>query len=321
MRQDLEKLEEVVSKLGGTKSSVIAEKKAIQKILSKLRSKIAAEERQQLRNRKRVEEILNVVIAIAAFDYTAKAKIKSRGDDFDALANGINMLGEELESSTISLHEKEVLLKEIHHRVKNNLQVISSLLSLQSASITDPFSLEKFNESLNRIRSMAMVHEKLYQGSDLSRIDMSEYIISLVNYLNSVYNHSDLKVEISVHVDLKSPTIRIEEAVPCGLIINELVTNAFKYAFLRKKKGALYVGFEERQTGKKQDSYLLEVRDDGQGLPLDIDVDTTGTLGLQLVSLLTEQIGGKLKVSRENGTSFQIRFSLDSSDHQRSSNA
>jgi two-component sensor histidine kinase len=319
MKEHLEEVIEAVDKLGKSKLSVISQKKVIQKAILKLKNKLARDERKKRKDAKRVEDILHVVIAIAKFDYASKARIWNDGDHFDALANGINMLGEELESSTISLHEKEVLLKEIHHRVKNNLQVISSLLNLQSATITDPHSLEKFNESINRIRSMAMVHEKLYQGSDLSRIDMNEYIMSLVNYLNSVYNNAGLEVKIVVNVDMKSPSFRIEEAVPCGLIINELVTNAFKYAFLKKKKGDLYIGFQERKSGTQYKSYLLEVRDDGSGLPDEIDVNNTPTLGLQLVSLLTDQIGGKLKVEREKGTYFQIRFRLIASDLQRSS--
>ena len=319
MKFSLEEINEAVDRLGKDKSSLISGKRAIQKALFKLQKKINAEERKEAKTSKRVDEILKAVIAIARFDYSSKAIIGNKGDHFDALANGINMLGEELQASTISLHEKEVLLKEIHHRVKNNLQVISSLLSLQAATISDPISREKFNESLYRIRSMAMVHEKLYQGSDLSRIDMNEYITSLVNYLNSVYSDQDKHMEISVKVDMKSPSFRIEEAIPCGLIINELVTNAFKYAFSGKRKGMLFVGFRELTTGKKQASYSLEVRDNGPGLSPDIDIHTTSTLGLQLVSLLTEQIGGRLQVDRKDGTCFKIRFSLNAMDHHRSS--
>jgi two-component sensor histidine kinase len=290
-------------------SFISSERKIILNAIARLDKKLSAHEKERQRNEERVSDILDVVLNISNFDYSLKAGVEGKGDHFDALAKGINMLGDELQSSTISLHEKEVLLKEIHHRVKNNLQVISSLLSLQSATINDPHSLEKFTESRNRIRSMAMVHEKLYHGSDLSRIDIREYIVSLVNYLNSSYNQSGNRIEISVDIRIFTRLFAIDEAIPCGLIINELLTNAFKYAFQKSGEGKLYVGFHEKIEAGKKTVFSLEVKDNGQGLPADLDVQTTPTLGLQLVTLLTEQLSGKLRVFRSKGTRFQVSFS------------
>jgi two-component sensor histidine kinase len=156
---------------------------------------------------------------------------------------------------------------------------------------------------------MAMVHEKLYYGTDLSRINIEEYIVSLVNYLNSSYNPALKAVSVSVDIQISTRMFAIDEAIPCGLIINELLTNAYKYAFSKSGKGTLYVGFHEKKQKGKKTVFHLEIRDNGTGLPGSLDIARTATLGLQLVSLLTEQIGGKLKVSRTKGTRFQISFS------------
>ncbi|HEV7230800.1 MAG TPA: histidine kinase dimerization/phosphoacceptor domain -containing protein [Bacteroidia bacterium] len=309
MRKDLIELKEMILNAGKEDLFLATQKKVMLNVILRLDKKMLSHEIEHKKSEERVNNILDAVLNISRFDYSVKACIEGKGDHFDALAKGINMLGDELQSSTISLHEKETLLKEIHHRVKNNLQVISSLLSLQSATINDPYSLEKFTESRNRIRSMAMVHEKLYHGSDLSRIDIRDYIVSLVNYLNSSYNQSSNPVAIDVDIGISTRLFAIDEAIPCGLIINELVTNAYKYAFQNKGKGNLYVGFHEKKEDGRKTVYTLEVKDNGRGLPPNVDVQTTPTLGLQLVSLLTEQLSGKLRVSRSKGTRFQVSFS------------
>jgi two-component sensor histidine kinase len=310
MNKSLKKLGDALARLEKAPSPSLNDKNAVKKAFSEVEKLIVDQEKNQAKNNKRISEILDVVINIAKFDYSVKAKISNKGDHFDALASGINMLGEELQSSTVSLREKEVLLREIHHRVKNNLQMISSLLSLQSAFISDPYSLEKFTESRNRIRSMAMVHEKLYLGRDLSRIDMTEYINSLVNYLNTSYNLDEKKISVSVNILISDRLFNIDEAIPCGLIINELITNSFKHAFLKKKEGKIQVVFKQRKAKGNLISYTLEISDNGSGLSEAINVLDTPTLGLQLVALLTEQLEGKLIISREKGTSFLITFAV-----------
>lgn len=202
-----------------------------------------------------------------------------------------------------SLREKEALLKEIHHRVKNNLQVTSSLLRLQSSYIQDPETLEMFAESQNRIRSMALVHEKLYKSSDLSRINFSEYIDSLVGLLFRSFGVNPGRVTLKQN---KEPLfLSIESAVPCGLIVNELVSNCMKHGFPGEKYGEIYVALESPAA----DDFLLKVKDNGIGLPANFSLDSTETLGLQLVKTLVNQLNGTIQIDSQNGTTFSIRFS------------
>ncbi|MFB2968736.1 PAS domain S-box protein [Aerosakkonema sp. BLCC-F183] len=201
-----------------------------------------------------------------------------------------------------SLKEKEVLLKEIHHRVKNNLQVISSLLKLQSAYIKDEQALTLFTESYNRIRSMALIHEKLYQSEGLSRINASEYINEMVRNLVNSYKVYASSVQLGIETE--EMEIDIDTAIPCGLIINELVTNALKYAFNDREIGKLCVNFYRLD----RDSLRLEVSDNGVGLPPDFDIEEIDSLGLQLVYNLTEQLDGEIAIDSSRGTAFQITF-------------
>jgi len=200
------------------------------------------------------------------------------------------------------LDEKEVLLKEIHHRVKNNLQVISSLLSLQSNYVRDTADAEIFRESQNRIRSMALIHEKLYQSGSVSRVDFPQYARSLATTLFRSYRSSESNVRLEV--DFGDVALGIDAAVPCGLIINELLSNALKHAFPGGRGGTVYLALRE-QGGKTR----LTVRDDGVGFPDRLDVRRPGSLGLQLVNTLVAQIGGVLEVDRSAGTEFSIAFS------------
>ncbi len=203
-----------------------------------------------------------------------------------------------------SLQEKVVLLREIHHRVKNNLQVISSLLNLQSGYIEDKKSLEIFRESQNRVRSMALIHEKLYQSKDLNKIEFSEYIKSLIKDLFSSYNIDSER--ITLKSELEGIFFEIDTAILCGLIINELISNSFKHAFPAGMKGEVYVGL--KKTGENK--FILILRDNGIGFPHDIDFRKTESLGLQLVTTLTDQLGGKIELNRNNCTEFKITFSV-----------
>jgi PAS domain S-box-containing protein len=193
--------------------------------------------------------------------------------------------------------KKEIMLKEIHHRVKNNMQIISSLLSLQFRYITDEKYTEMIKESQNRIRSMALIHENLYKSGDLQNINFREYITEIVQQLSRSYGGQDIALTMKVddvHVD-------IDTAVPLGLIINELVSNALKYAF-PDNKGEITVIL------RAGDSIIeLIVKDDGVGIPSTVDVRTTKTLGLQLVfSLVENQLNGHINLERKKGTEFYI---------------
>jgi PAS domain S-box-containing protein len=200
-----------------------------------------------------------------------------------------------------SLDEKEMLLKEIHHRVKNNLMIISSLLNLQSRYIKDEESKNIFKESQNRARSMALIHERLYQSADLKRIDFGEYIRTLANDLYNTYVMDTSLIKLNIDVD--DLRLDINTSIPLGLIVNELVTNSLKHAFPEAKSGEIDIIFHKQ--GKH---YLLEVKDNGIGFPEDIDYKNTDSLGLQLVNNLTEQIDGKIEFNHTSGTSFKIIF-------------
>jgi PAS domain S-box-containing protein len=200
-----------------------------------------------------------------------------------------------------SLAEKEVLLKEIHHRVKNNLQVVSSLLFLQSRKIQDPELAVHFSESQNRIYSMSLAHELLYQSENLADIRLPIYVQSLVGQIEQTFPSGDKPVSCRVAVD--DMTMDIEQVIPCGLLITELLSNALKHAFPGDRGGTVDVEFH-RQGG----SLSLTVRDDGIGLPVDLDFATAETLGVQLIRALTVQLDGTLEQERRNGTLIRVVF-------------
>jgi|GEM_PF-1068804 len=201
-----------------------------------------------------------------------------------------------------SLHEKEILLKEIHHRVKNNLQVISSLLKLQSGYTKDDQAIAMFKDSQNRIRSMALIHEKLYQSQDLARINFSEYVQSLAAELLRSYRMGRNAIALNIEID--EIALNIDTAIPCGLLINELVSNALKHAFKNKDKGEICI-----QLQPDRDShFILSVSDNGIGFPQDLDFRDTESLGLQLVCTLTEQLEGTVELNSHHGTTFNILF-------------
>ncbi|MDX2216683.1 MAG: histidine kinase dimerization/phosphoacceptor domain -containing protein [Oculatellaceae cyanobacterium bins.114] len=209
----------------------------------------------------------------------------------------------------LSLKEKESLLKEIHHRVKNNLQIISSVLRLQSDYIKDANILTLFNESQNRIRSMALIHEKLYQSKDLSRINMGEYINDLTDNLLRSYAASSQN--IILQIEANDVWMDIDTAIPCGLIINELVSNAVKHAFpnaihLDKAHQNNMISVSINRPTETQ--FKLVVSDNGIGIPKEIDFQNTESLGLELVCIFTEQLGGKIELDSDQGTSFAIIF-------------
>jgi PAS domain S-box-containing protein len=202
-------------------------------------------------------------------------------------------LREQLERHTkqleASLQEKELLLKEIHHRVKNNMQVVSSLLNLQAELIEEEETREMFLESRHRIRSMALVHERLYQTADFAGVDFGEYLRKLTSDLYHAYK--DRAARVSVQVDVRDVVLGMDLAVPCGLIVNELVSNAFKHAFPQQREGKIRISLYEQQR-----DYVLIVEDDGVGLSCDVDFQNPDSLGLQLVLTLVEQMEGEIEV-------------------------
>ena len=199
------------------------------------------------------------------------------------------------------IREKETLLREIHHRVKNNLAIVSSLLALQASRSEDPAARDVLNESRQRVYTMALVHEKLYQTRDFASINFKDYITTMINEIISLFHPGSNRVATELNVE--DIELTIELAIPCGLILNELLTNAMKYAFPDNRAGVLHVGFT--RTG---DAYTLTVRDNGVGLPDGFNYRETQTLGLQIVIILTGQLNGLLQVNANNGTEVAVSF-------------
>jgi two-component sensor histidine kinase len=199
------------------------------------------------------------------------------------------------------LREKEVLLREVHHRVKNNLQIVSSLLHLQSAASQDPGVAKLFEDSRRRVQAMASVHDILYQSPDLGHVAIAPYFEKLVSALRAT--HLQIGRDIQVLTQVSVPHLDLQSAAPCGLIVSELVTNAFKYAFEGRESGTVRVMLHEAAPGQLR----LTVQDDGRGMPEDASQATEG-FGLRLVRLLAEQIGGTLEISSGPGTELSVSF-------------
>jgi PAS domain S-box-containing protein len=200
-----------------------------------------------------------------------------------------------------TVKEKEILLKEVHHRVKNNLQVISSILNLQASYIDDKKTLDILKESQDRIKTMSFVHERLYQNSDFSSIKIGEYILSLVKDL--IYSYKIDNNEIKLITQFDTIFLDLDQAIPCGLIVNELVSNALKHAYKQTKKGILSISITNNKN-----KIVLKISDNGIGMPENINTNNIETLGFQLVHALVDQLEGTIKLNRSNGTNYLISF-------------
>ena len=224
--------------------------------------------------------------------------VMERTTDLTKAKEHIELQTEELRNS---LQEKEVLLREVHHRVKNNLQVITSLLNLQSFRVKDPDTKALFKECHDRINSMTMIHERLYQSDDLTEIDLANYLENISVELARSYNADRRKIKVNVNVaDVR---LGLDQAIPSGLIVNELVSNALKHAFTNQHSGEIDIIF-----GKSDSTYTLSVCDNGIGLPDSFDVNKTPSLGMKLVHALTQKLKGTLTVQSNNFTHIQIAF-------------
>jgi PAS domain S-box-containing protein len=205
------------------------------------------------------------------------------------------------EQIMMALHEKEILIQEIHHRVKNNMAVISSLLQLQSGYIKDPGLIDVFRDSQSRIKSMALIHEKLYQSKTLAKVEMESYIKELTRTLFFTYNSR--RIDLQIVTKVENVFLDINSAVPCGLIINEVISNACKHAFVGKEKGLIEIRFE-----KINEQYELEIKDDGIGMPPNTDLSNLKSLGMNLVQALSAQLGAQLEIRTQGGVSVKLAF-------------
>ena len=206
--------------------------------------------------------------------------------------------------------EKEVLLQEIHHRVKNNLQIITSLLRMQSRVVQDPAFSDALLECQNRVAAMALIHDKLYRARDLARVSFPEYVRDLTNNILTSYTLPASCVRVNLDVDDLS--LSLDSAVPCGLILNELMSNCLKHAFPLGHSGTVHVGFHAAG-----DQLCLVVRDDGIGMPADVDLERTNSLGWRLIRALVQQLGGFVQCHTAGGTVVELRFARQNAPPDR----
>ena len=201
-----------------------------------------------------------------------------------------------------ALHEKEVLIKETHHRIKNNLQLVTSLLNLQANQTENEEVKSHLNDSKNRIKSIALIHEKLYNSISQSNVNLKDYITDLMEALIKTYNSNLIKIDLKMDIDDSEMDSRT--AIILGLIVNELCTNSLKYAFLNRNSGMIFLSVKaDNEIGKK-----LIYRDNGVGLPANFNFSKTKSLGMQLISSFIEQIGGTIKINNENGLEYFLTF-------------
>lgn len=246
-----------------------------------------------------IRDLSKVLTAVQKNDFSRKVQVYGEGD-FRILTEGIEKTRETL-SRMIDERERieEIRKKEIHHRIKNNLQVISSLLDLEADKFENEEVIEAFKESQNRVISMALVHEELYRSHDMESIDFSDYLVKLVNELSYSYAINKDCIKVKLNVD---PTfLDMDTAIPLGMIVNELVSNSFKHAFKPGKEGEIYVNLELNDR-----KLTLTIGDNGIGFPENIDFKETESLGLQLVTTLTSQIDATIELDRSKGTKFRI---------------
>ncbi|MEG3225288.1 MAG: hypothetical protein BME94_07180 [Methanobacteriales archaeon Met13] len=222
-------------------------------------------------------------------------------DSVQIIARDINELKKVQKQLEKTLEDKDMLMKEIYHRVKNNLMVISSLLNLQSRYIKDKEAKGMFKESQSRARSMALIHERLYRSTDLKRIDFGDYILNITKDLFQAYAADPSR--INLQIDVEEVMLDINTSIPLGLIVNELISNSLKHAFPEGTEGYIKVKFYQ-----KDDEYVLEVTDNGVGLPEDLDLSQTNSLGMQIINSLTEQVNGEWEVIRSPVAAFRITF-------------
>ena len=236
---------------------------------------------ENITERKRAEEEIHLLNA------TLEQRVRDRTQELEQATETIRA----------SLDEKIVLLREIHHRVKNNLQILISLLNLQSRTINDPQIKEALKESTQRILAMSMVHEKLYSGSDLAHIDFISYLSSLAKSQVDFYRLGPAKVTLEITGE--NIMLDINTAIPLGLVMNELLSNSLKHAFPGDRKGMIRI--DARETEGRLD---ISLADDGVGLPEGFDYTTSQSLGLRLVHILIEQLSGTIELKKEKGTTF-----------------
>lgn len=237
-----------------------------------------------------------------SYDADALIQVLEKGKSFLLIVTDITAKLVTEKKLLDTIHEKETLIKEIHHRVKNNLQLISSIIYLKLASVTQEDIRNFLEDTRQKIRSIALIHERLLQTEKLDKVEISDYLGKLIHDLKVTYYKPDLTLDVKT--DIPEKMIGLDTAIICGLIVNELVTNAIKHAFTGRKAGAIEIGFRENKNGK----FLLTVSDNGVSLPGHISPGLTSSFGMQLIDVFVKQLMGTFEIIREKGTTFQIQF-------------
>jgi two-component sensor histidine kinase len=255
----------------------------------------------------RTEAIINAIMALARLDFSYKLPLDDKGDTLTAISSGVNMLGEELQDNVISLKEKEQLLKELHHRVKNNMQIIVSMLRLQTAHEENPRLLAIVRDSQNRINAMALVHEMLYNTNDFVFTRLREYVDFLSTSLFMSYAPPQHEIELDLLID-ENIFFEIDQMIPLGLILNEMMSNSLKHAF-KDGKGRIRVEASLDEEGWCTISY----EDNGSGLPKNFNLEKAESFGMQLIMMLADQMDGDIRFqsnsnSRQKGLKYELRF-------------
>lgn len=253
----------------------------------------------------RANDILEVIMSYARLEFDQKLPLSTDGGVFDAIASGVNMLGEELNENVVSLKEKEQLLKEIHHRVKNNMQIISSMLRLQFSKETDKRVIASIQDSQNRIYAMALVHEMLYNNAQFKHTNFNDYLVFLTKSIFTSYAPKNHQIELVIDIS-KNTIFEIDKMIPLGLMINEMITNSLKYAFTDNPKGKITI------VGSVLDKkfFNIEVKDNGKGLGTKFAIEEVNSLGMQLIYLLADQIDAEIKMINTNGLGYNIKLKI-----------
>lgn len=248
----------------------------------------------------RIQAIMELLMSYARLDFEQKIELDEKGDELTAIAAGVNMLGEELKEKAISLMEKERLLKELHHRVKNNMQIIVSLMKLQSQNETDPKIIEFVRDAKSRIDSMALVHEVLYSSEAFEFSSFKEYVSFLQRsvFLSYAPPSHEIKVEIVIPTDCQ---FGIDKMIPLGLILNELFSNSLKHAF-PEQKGLIEVEVQKLANGQSK----LIYSDNGKGIPKQVNLEEIESMGMQLIFMLSDQLDATIEFKQSAGLGFQF---------------
>ncbi|MBK9190559.1 MAG: sensor histidine kinase [Crocinitomicaceae bacterium] len=251
---------------------------------------------------KRIESILNTLMSLARLDFNSRIPMTDKNDSIEAIATGVNMLGEELRENVFSLKEKETLIKELHHRLKNNMQIIISLLKLQAEQEENEQFIKLVKASQSRIAAMALVHEMLYNTDNFVFTNFKTYVDFLASGLFMTHSTSSEKIKLELNID-EEIFFEIDAMIPLGLMLNEMISNSLLHAF-DENGGVIRIDARVQEDGW----YIIQVSDNGIGFPEEFQFKKSKQLGTQLIVMLSDQLDAKIDVKSSNGVHYQLKF-------------